>query len=382
MTAFALLRQVTDSLCACIERQCPDFSPPPNQHAVVLIEALEARQLLSVAPQAIFIDWAKANPVLVALTQQSLQDDPRFAKIFFAECDKYKIPRPPLVSGSISVSALSASLARLHAKIVHQHVLHPAKPTSHKPRLHKPLVHKPAHKPVTHKPVGHKPVPHKPSSAPFSSANGHHVLHGTGGLSFHATAFTSTLPVVTGSNLSYDTGALPQQLTVTFNEPVGPTSSWSAAVPVQDVSTGTTLALTDSNFSFTGSTLTISLGSARIPDGNFTATLNGSLITDASGNKLAGTDGTPGDPYNDSFFLIAGDTNNDGVVDITDYNTLESNFGITTGGIWSKGDFNYDNKVNSADYFLLHKNYGENLTLPIPTGLMLPVTTQARPPAI
>jgi hypothetical protein len=188
--------------------------------------------------------------------------------------------------------------------------------------------------------------------------------------------------VVTGTTLSYETGVLPQQLTVTFNEPVGPTSSWSAAVPVVDISTGTTLALADSNFSFTGSTLTISLGTARIPDGNFTATLNGSLITDAAGNKLAGSDGIPGDPYTDSFFLIAGDANHDGVVDITDYNTLESNFGITSGMLWHNGDFTYDRKVNSADYFLLHKNYGENLTLPIPTGLMLPVTTQARPPAI
>jgi hypothetical protein len=139
--------------------------------------------------------------------------------------------------------------------------------------------------------------------------------------------------------------------------------------------TGATLALTDSNFSFTGNTLTISLGSARIPDGNFIATLNGSLITDASGNKLAGTDGTPGDPYYDNFFLLAGDANHDGIVDITDYNTLESNFGITSGMLWHNGDFTYDRKVNSSDYFLLHKNYGENLTLPIPTGVTVTGTT-------
>jgi hypothetical protein len=374
MPRFARLNRGTDSACAAIQWLWTErLKLPPGPRVLFQIEALEARQLLSVAPQAIFIDWAKANPVLVALTQQSLQDDPRFAKIFFAECDKYKIPRPPLVSGSISVGALSASLARLHDHVLHPHVLRPTKPASHKPPVRKPLLHKPAHKPAVH-----KPATHKPSSAALSSANGHHVLHSTGGLNFHATHFTSMLPVVTGTVLNYDSGVLPQQLIITFNEPVS-ANSWLAAVPVQDISTGATLALTDSNFSFNSTTdvLTISLGAARIPDGNFIATLNGSLIADISGNKLAGTDGTPGDPYTDSFFLIAGDTNNDGIVDITDYNTLESNFGITTGGHWTIGDFTYDRKVNSSDYFLLHKNYGENLALPIPTGVAVTGSTSS-----
>ena len=381
--ASAKLRWVTDPICTAIQWLWTErLKLPPCPRVLFQIEALEARQLLSVAPHSIVsIDWNKINPTLLALTQQSLQDDPRFAKIFFAECDKYGIPRPPLVSGSISVGALGASLVRLHGRIVRPHVLHPTKPALHKLPVRKPQAHKPTHRPVIHKPTAHrpaihKPFVHKPGSASLSSASGHHVLHSTGGLNFHVTPFTSTLPVVTGTVLNYNSGALPQQLIITFNEPVS-ANSWSAAVPVQDVSTGATLALTDSNFSSAGNSLTISLGAARIPDGNFIATLNGSLVMDTSGNKLAGTDGTPGDPYTDSFFLIAGDTNNNAVVDITDYNTLESNFGITTGGIWSKGDFTYDGKVNSSDYFLLHKDYGENLSLPIPTGVQVNATTSS-----
>ena len=381
MNAFAKLLRVSTLVCASLERGWNDLRRPGAQpSACALIEMLEARQLLSVAPQPVSIDWNKVDPTLLALTQQSLQDDPRFAQLFYADLARYGIPRPPLTSGTMSASALNASLAKLHARIVRPHVLHPTKPTSRKPRIKKPQVHKPTHKPASHKPRAHKPTAHKPAihrpathkpgSTSLSSTSGHHVLHSIGGLNFHVTPFTSTLPVVTATNFWYDTGVLPQQLTVTFNEPVM-ASSWSAAVPVQDVSTGTTLALTDSNFSFTGNTLTVSLGSARIPDGDYTATLNGSLITDTSGNKLGGTDGTPGDPYYDNFFLLAGDTNHDGVVDITDYNTLESHFGTTTGMTWSDGDFNYDNKVNSADYFLQHKNYGENLSLPIPTGVVV-----------
>ena len=310
--------------------------------------------------------WAKENPIFLALVQQAVATDPRYAMLLDAALAREGIAPPPLATTS---STLNPSFARLHGNLVHPHVLHSTKPRLIKPRVHKPRTHKPAsRKPSTHRPALHKPASHA----------GIHLLHGTGGLNFVATHFTSTLPVVTGTNLIYDTGVLPQQLTVTFNEPVG-ASSWSAAVPVQDVSTGTILALADSNFSFNSTTdvLTISLGTARIPDGNFTATLNGSLITDNSGNKLAGSDGIPGDPYTDSFFLLAGDTNHEGVVDITDYNTLESNFGITTGGIWSKGDFNYDRKVNSSDYFLQHKNYGENLSLPIPTAVQATGTTSS-----
>ena len=55
-------------------------------------------------------------------------------------------------------------------------------------------------------------------------------------------------------------------------------------------------------------------------------------------------------------FTYYGDLDLDGDVDMTDANTLESNFG-KTGAIWTDGDLNYDGTVNTADFDLLALKY-------------------------
>jgi hypothetical protein len=224
VSAFAKLHRVTDFVCAAIQSLWTErLKLTPCPRAFFQIEALECRQLLSGSLPLSSAHWSTVNPIFLALVQQSEATDPRFAMLLNAGLAKEGIAPPPLATASIM---LNASFTKLHGHLVHPHVLHPTKPLLTKPRFGKPRMHKPgAHKPSTRKPAAHKPASH----------TGIHVLHGTGGLSFVATHFTSTLPVVTGTVLNYDSGVLPQQLIITFNEPVF-ANSWSAAVPVQDVS--------------------------------------------------------------------------------------------------------------------------------------------------
>jgi len=72
-------------------------------------------------------------------------------------------------------------------------------------------------------------------------------------------------------------------------------------------------------------------------------------------------------PYQDSYRLwplaysqiaVWGDTNGDGVVDFSDYQTLAVNYGNTAGATWFMGDYNRDGAVDFADYQNLAVNYG------------------------
>jgi hypothetical protein len=52
-----------------------------------------------------------------------------------------------------------------------------------------------------------------------------------------------------------------------------------------------------------------------------------------------------------------GDGNLDGVVNLTDFNALAANFGMSERGWW-QGDFNYDGIVNLVDFNRLAANFG------------------------
>jgi hypothetical protein len=52
-----------------------------------------------------------------------------------------------------------------------------------------------------------------------------------------------------------------------------------------------------------------------------------------------------------------GDATLDGTVNLSDFNKLASNFGLT-GKNWTDGDFNYDGTVNLGDFNLLAGNFG------------------------
>jgi hypothetical protein len=98
-----------------------------------------------------------------------------------------------------------------------------------------------------------------------------------------------------------------------------------------------------------------------IPDGNYSANLLGAGVTDLAGNAMA----------DDAFafkFLLA-DANNDGSVNLTDFNILAANFGAT-GRTFSQGNFDYDagGNVTLGDFNILAAKFGTALAQPRPNA--------------
>jgi phosphatidylinositol-3-phosphatase len=76
--------------------------------------------------------------------------------------------------------------------------------------------------------------------------------------------------------------------------------------------------------------------------------------------------------YSQSRTWLAGDSNFDGTVSITDFNQLAGNFG-KTGMTWMKGDFNGDGIVNSLDLNAIATNFGQTSPLPgVALGALVP----------
>jgi hypothetical protein len=59
-----------------------------------------------------------------------------------------------------------------------------------------------------------------------------------------------------------------------------------------------------------------------------------------------------------------GDADLSGFVNLSDFNRLAANFGLTFGAVWSQADFNYDGRVNLSDFNLLASNFGFSATGP------------------
>jgi hypothetical protein len=63
-------------------------------------------------------------------------------------------------------------------------------------------------------------------------------------------------------------------------------------------------------------------------------------------------------------FTRYGDANLDGLVNLSDFNRLASNFGTPSGAVWTQGDFNYDGIINLTDFNRLAANFGLSATGP------------------
>jgi hypothetical protein len=61
-----------------------------------------------------------------------------------------------------------------------------------------------------------------------------------------------------------------------------------------------------------------------------------------------------------------GDATLDGLVNLSDFNRLASNFG-QSGRVWTQGDFTYDGIVNLADFNRLASNFGLSASLDGPS---------------
>jgi hypothetical protein len=125
-----------------------------------------------------------------------------------------------------------------------------------------------------------------------------------------------------------------------------------------DSAGGAPLDMTGVAFSYDAATLTAGWdfsGAAAIDAGFYTVLVAAALVTDDSGTPLDGNaDGIPGDDFSvDLLVARRGDTDTDGDVDLSDYNTLATHFDpIGTGGsyLWSDGNFDADDDIDLSDY--------------------------------
>jgi MYXO-CTERM domain-containing protein len=113
---------------------------------------------------------------------------------------------------------------------------------------------------------------------------------------------------------------------------------------------------TGTNASTSSGALNISAGSAGFASG----VLN--LPIDFTINTAVGTLGQATFRFQGAMTARGsargGDSNFDGIVNLTDFNALASNFGAQTGAGWLQGDFTFDGRVNLDDFNVLAGNFG------------------------
>ena len=151
----------------------------------------------------------------------------------------------------------------------------------------------------------------------------------------------------------------PHALTYTFNEDVGPTIDPADFAVTRLPGTSVVTAVA---FSAGTRTATVTFPvHGVLPDGRYTSALTAAGVTDIAGNVLAADDTL-------SFLFMLGDANNNGAVNIQDFNVLAANFG-QTGRDFTQGDFNYDGTVNIQDFNILASRFGNSLAAAAPAGV-------------
>jgi N-acetylmuramoyl-L-alanine amidase len=190
------------------------------------------------------------------------------------------------------------------------------------------------------------------------------ITPGTTGKSAKATDLSITIDTV-APTLNSDVFAFQtsQNLTFTFNE------NLLSAVPSTNLTlhNNTTSAdLDPANFSAdtTGGVVTFTFPgfSGRLPNGNYTATLGASNITDVAGNALASN-------ATANFFFMNGDGDRNGTVTIQDFNLLAANFG-KSGRTFAQGNYDYsgDGVVTIQDFNILATNFGKSVDVNPPAA--------------
>ena len=167
----------------------------------------------------------------------------------------------------------------------------------------------------------------------------------------------NTPPVVSASN--FNDNVAPNSLTFQFSQNVQASLS-TADLKVTNRNTGDTLGMTLASYNTTTNIATFTFAdfpNSIVPDGDYSAVLTGSAVTNSSGVAIASDTTLP-------FFHFAGDANHDRSVDITDFNNLAANFG-QTGRTFSQGDFNYDGVVNLLDLNVIATRFGMFFSTPL-----------------
>jgi subtilisin-like proprotein convertase family protein len=184
-------------------------------------------------------------------------------------------------------------------------------------------------------------------------------------LNFYGTSLAPT-PAVSSSTFAFDGPGstlpnAPHRLSFTFSVAVGNSidpsdlqllnTTTNQTVPTGNIAVSYNAGTNTATYTFPGYTNGI------LPDGNYTATLLAAGITaDNGGTAMASN-------YVTNFFVLAGDANHDGRVNLDDFNILATNFGQSN-RIFSQGDCNYDGTVNLDDYNILASRFGTALAGP------------------
>ena len=153
----------------------------------------------------------------------------------------------------------------------------------------------------------------------------------------------------------------PHRLNAAFGEAVGHSISIDDFA-VQNVTTSTPVSIAGAYNNGTNTQEMTFPGNTILPDARYRLTVfasgAGGGITDVAGNALA-ADVT----YN--FLFLTGDANNDGRVNLDDFNVVAANFGQSPRD-YSQGDFDYSGNVNLNDFNILAARFGQVLAGPSP----------------
>jgi hypothetical protein len=186
----------------------------------------------------------------------------------------------------------------------------------------------------------------------------------------------TTAPSISGAAFAFLTG---HSIAYPFSENVSATLG-SSDIAVQNTTTATTIPSAQQSISYNGGTNVATLsfpgvssfsGSSILPDGNYTATVTASGVTDIAGNPMAAN-------HVVNFFVLAGDADRSKGVDLTDFTILAANFN-GTGKNWSQGDFSYNGTVDLTDFTILARNF--NTSLPAAPAAALAVAVAPPAPA-
>ncbi len=171
-----------------------------------------------------------------------------------------------------------------------------------------------------------------------------------------ALVIDTAAPTVAAGVFSYQTS---HSISFSFNEDV------SGSLGVEDLSVrkqGDTSDLSTSNVTKTygPGDVAMYMYASPIANGTYHGKLITTGVTDAAGNAIASDGGF-------DFFVLAGDGNRSGQVEITDFNLLAANFGKSA-QTFTQGNYDYstDGTITLIDFNILAANFGQQVT--VPTG--------------
>ncbi len=181
---------------------------------------------------------------------------------------------------------------------------------------------------------------------------------GDGNASDHADWADARLviaPRVTADTFRFATA--PQALEFTFTRNVG-ASLGTGDLLLENLTTSQTIPSSSIDVTYNEATNTArftfpGLTGGVLPDGSYRATIDASGVTDAQGNVML-------DDHVATFRFLVGDANNDGQVNLDDFDILAANFGESNRD-FTQGDFTYDDTVNLQDFNLLAARFGRGL---------------------